>query len=176
MGQSLQAVGDLLSGRGASEAEPDGLGWRSGDAEGIATLNAYLNDPDPRNRLIAIRGLRRDGKLHLLEHLEPLIQSENVGVRLEAIEMLANVRGTKVIKLLVPLLDDPRFGVRRAAARILMSRDEPLAVNAMKSHLQEFMERHEDVETTNEFRELANSGYEFLKSHLTPKGEIRSHP
>lgn len=145
-----------------------------GDAEGIAALNTYLDDPDPRNRLLAIRVLRRYGKIHLLEHLEPLIRSENVGVRLEAIETLANVRGTKVVKLLVPLLDDPRFGVRRAAARILMSRDEPLAVSAMKSHLQEFMERHEDPETRNEFGELANCGYEFLKSHLTPKGEIRS--
>ena len=154
-----------------------------GNQPAIDVLSTFLQSDDPETRLISAEGLVNNPKVDLLNHIDWLLASapekKEVDFQNRAVAILSKLKGNNALVRLIALLDDKRPTVRRRAADILALRDEPQAIEAMKSHLTEFTKELNSSaglpsQTPLTTRALANSGYEFLKRHLTPNGELKA--
>ncbi len=142
---------------------------RVGVQSGIDALVRFLDSDDQRTQLTAMEGLVGVNSAPLLDRVVALLASPNVGVHLGAVAVLSKLKEPAAVGVLASLLDDPRPSVRRTAAELMFSRDEPEIVKAMTEHVLEFLQDRSDISDS-----LGISAYQFLKRHLTPTGEIRS--
>jgi len=140
-----------------------------GERAGVDTLIGLLNSDDERTKLAAIDGLLGVSNVPLLDHIVPLLSSPNVGVHLEATSVLGKLKEPGAARVLGSLLDDGRPSVKRTAAELAISRDEPEIVKAMGKHVEGFLKDKTEIADS-----LGISAYQFLKRHLTPASGI--HP
>ncbi len=111
--------------------------WRSesGAREGGQSLLAlaldHLEDPDPGVRVRAISLLLRSGDLYYLtvaaSALNELLAAADPALRALAISTLGEMGDSRFVRTLMPHLDDPSEGVRRAAAQAIAGGASPAA-------------------------------------------------
>jgi cyclophilin family peptidyl-prolyl cis-trans isomerase/HEAT repeat protein len=109
---------------------------------GAAALLAGLQDREPANRAIALRGLTRamvdsarlDPKA-IADRIRPLIDDRDPQVRINALRALASFRDSTLASAVMPLLSDADVGVAVQAETTLGALGGATAVTALRGRL-----------------------------------------
>jgi HEAT repeat protein len=113
----------------------------TGDTRGRDLLVPYLSSDVFKRRIVAVEALVREHDLPVLESVRGILESSSkndIALQRRAVVALGKIKSQKALEMLIAVLDDKRFLLSQMAAEILMTRNEPQAIQAMKDHIHDF--------------------------------------
>jgi HEAT repeat protein len=173
--------------------------------EGLASLRRLITDADPITRAqaasqllesgdtsaesilleamlgggtvasIAFQALVTWGSVPLPELSAKLLSQPDVGLIWVVMQVLSRRKEAQAAEILTGLLDDERLFVRAHAAELLLAREEPGVLEALKCHVDRMLQETTlptDPQYPVQALPPAESAYKFIHRHLTPAGVL----